>query len=121
MELPTVLTLGGVSYDILRIRTAEDGCIRGDTLMERALGFGAMLGEEDGQRLLAHQGEIPAALRGKVRFIFPMWICPEYPRQRAEIRWSFTDWDAMHKKSWRHDWVWLDAAFCGTESVLRRR
>lgn len=91
-SLPTEMTLGGVTYEILSFLKGYDGRVDGDTMVEQAKQMQAHLGEYDCRHLLKHQAEIPAALRGKVVFVFTDWYFVGGPGYVSNIGWSGESW-----------------------------
>ena len=71
-------TVGGRAYYITDIVRGTETAVGGATLEARAKENAAYLGEEHGRHLLAHQAEIPPALRGQVAFVFPDWRDPNH-------------------------------------------
>ena len=75
--VPVSLTVGGRTYNILGLHKESEEYIKGKTFVARAKEIDANFGKDDVQHLLKYQKEIPAVLRGKVRFVFPDWQCPD--------------------------------------------
>lgn len=113
MAASTEMTLGGRTYDILPILRGKEEFVKGNTMVVRAKEANAHLGQDDGEHLLAHQDDIPGALRGKVVFVFTNWPCPDYPDDIACVYWNGDHW----VQSWR----WLDYGWLGDFRVLRRK
>ena len=112
--LPTEMTVGGRVYEILSFLREEDGgSVRGDVMVSRAKELGANLGKEDCEFLLAHQADIPAALRGKIVFVFPDWRCPGGRGGVACVGWG--------GGGWCQDWGWLSYDWNGDVRLLRRK
>ena len=120
-DLPTTMTLGGKTYEILSLNMTEEEKnkeyyypeIRGFESLMRAKEMGANFGEIDGEHILEHQEEIPAALRGKVIFIFPRW--QKFGLSKATLH--FIKW---HYNSWYLDWRYV-RGFGGRDRVVRRQ
>lgn len=91
-SLPTEMTLGGVTYEILSLLKGDDGCVDGDTMVEQAKQMQAHLGEYDCRHLLKHQAEIPVALRGNVDFVFTDWRFAGGPGYVSNVGWSGESW-----------------------------
>lgn len=112
--LPTTMTVGDRTYDILGFLKEEDqGSVVGKVMVRRAKGMDANLGEDDGQYLLDHQEDIPVALRGKVVFIFPAWRHPGDSDYVACVGW--------YGDRWSRHWHWLGSDFCDGGRLLRRK
>ncbi len=112
--LPTTMTVGGRTYDLLGFLQGDEKSVVGPKMVERAKDMQANLGEEDGQHILKHQDEIPVELQGKVVFVFTDWRRPEYPEFVAYINWNGDRW-VQH-------WLWLALDYWyGNGRVLRRK
>lgn len=112
--LPTEMTLGGRVYDILGFLREEDkGSVAGSVMVARAAEMDASRGKEDCEYVLAHQAEIPEALRGKVAFVFPDWRLPACPESVAYVYWL--------GGRWVQDWSWLGDDWRGGGRLLRRK
>ena len=112
--LPTEMTVGGRVYEILSFLREEDGgSVRGDVMVSRAKELGANLGKEDCEFILAHQADIPVALRGKVTFVFPDW---RHPDDRESV--AYVDWRVG---GWCQGWGWLSDGWYGHGRLLRRK
>ncbi len=111
--LPTTMTLGGVTYDILSFLRGDEKSVVGQNMVERAKEMQAHLGKEDREHVLAHQDEIPIALRGKVVFVFTDDRHPAYPE-----RVYYVYWDGGR---WVEDWSWLGREWIDVHRVLRRK
>jgi hypothetical protein len=90
--LPAEMTIGGVTYEILSFLKGDEKFAVGHTMVSRAKEIGANLGKEDCEHILAHQGEIPAALRGKIVFVFPDMRHPDGRGSVACLRWGDGGW-----------------------------
>ncbi|MFA5128775.1 MAG: hypothetical protein WC445_02275 [Patescibacteria group bacterium] len=112
-SLPTEMTIGGRTYEILSFLWEGETSVVGRVMVARAERLGANLGKEDCEFLLAHQDEVPAALRGKVVFVFPDWRFPVDRGLVACVRW--------HDDGWCQDWRWLGYDWGGGFRVLRRK
>ena len=111
-DLPTTMTLGGKTYEILRF-TQKDKKVDGWEMKKRAKKMGANLGEIDGRHILNHQDEIPVALRGKVLFVFPDWRCDVlFGHPMTFIYWV--------NGCWIENWIPGTNDFFGGFRVLRR-
>ena len=108
--LPTTMTVGGRTYDILGFLEKGETSVVGSTMVERAKKMSAHLGEDDGQHLLDHQSEIPVALRGMV-FVFTDWRRPGGPGSVGCVDWGGGRWVLR--------WIWLDDDWRGGDRVLR--
>lgn len=111
--LPTEMTVGGRSYDILGILEGDEESVLGHTMVERAKEKKAHNGKEEREHLLKHQAEIPPALRGKVTFVFTDDWLPGYPEFVY-----FVCWDDGR---WVEDWNWLGYHWYDHGRVLRRK
>lgn len=109
-ELPTEITVGGVTYEIFSFLREGEDYISGEAMVKRAKRMNANLGQEDCEFLLAHEDEIPVVLRNKVSFVFPDWRrlcdCEERVARVACVRWGndgswSQDWDYFH--DWSRD------------------
>ena len=113
-ELPTEMTVGGRVYEILSFLREEDGgSVRGDVMVSRAKELGANLGKEDCEFILAHQADIPVALRGKIVFVFPDWRSPVDREDVAYVGWGGDGWYQF--------WGWLASGWLGFDRLLRRK
>ncbi len=112
-ELPTEITVGGVTYEVLSFLREGETSVRGDVMVERAKEMRANLGEEDGQRFLEHWQDIPPVLDGEVEFIFTDWRKPDDREGVVCVRW-FGD-------RWVQSWDWLDLGWVNSCRVLRRK
>jgi len=113
--IPIEMTIGGRTYDLLGFLKGNEKSVKGDTMVERAKEMNANLGQDDGQHLLDNQQDIPAALRGKVVFVFTDWRRPGGPGRVACVYW---DEDSQR---WVQDWDWLGCVWGGRDRVLRRK
>ena len=111
--LPTTMTIGDRTYDILGFLRGDEKYVKGDVMVARVVEMGANLGKEDGQYLLDHQDEIPVALRGKVVFVFTDW---RHPGSSEGVYYVYWDDDR-----WVRYWRWLARDFRGYCRVLRRK
>jgi len=111
--LPTEMTVGGRVYEILSFLREGETSVRGDVMVSRAKEMNAHLGKEDCKFLLAHQDEIPSALRGKIVFVFPDWRDPGAREDVAGLDWG--------GDGWHRDWDWLDGGWRGSARLLRRK
>lgn len=109
---PTTMTVGGRTYDILEFFEVGEQFVKGDMVVSRAKAMGAHQGRDDGEHLLAHQDEIPMALRSKVAFVFTDWQYPDSPGSVC-----FVYWDGDH---WIQNRFELDGDWSGPLGVLRR-
>lgn len=112
-RLPTELTIGDRTYDILGFLREGKTSLLGSTVVERAKQMSANLGEEDGQYLLDHQQDIPATLRGKVAFVFTDWRHPGSPVDVCCVSWD--------GGRWVRNWDWLGDHWYDSDRVLRRK
>lgn len=72
-SLPTEMKIGDRVYEIINFLQKGETSVTGHIMMKRAEEMSAHLGEDDGQYLLDHQGDIPEMFRGKVQFVFTNW------------------------------------------------
>lgn len=112
--LPSEMTVGGRTYDILGFHRGEE-YVKGDLMVSRAKEMNAHLGQNDGQHLLDNQQDIPAALRGKVAFVFTDWRHPDDPGNVYYVCWH------EGSERWVKDWSWLDSDWHDDCRVLRRK
>jgi hypothetical protein len=111
--LPTEMTVGGRSYDILGILEGEEKSVLGHTMVGRAKEKRAHNGRKERGHLLKHQTEIPAALRGKVVFVFTD------DRHPADLEYVYcVCWDGGR---WVESWGWLGIHWGDHVRVLRRK
>ena len=110
--LPTEMTVGGRTYEILSFLWEDEKSVPGPTMVARVKEMSANLGKDDGQFLLDNQQNIPVAWRGKVVFVFMDWRSPAYPGRVACV--------CCGGDRWVRDWYWLDD-FNGFARVLRRK
>ncbi|MBI5071940.1 hypothetical protein HZB93_03580 [Candidatus Falkowbacteria bacterium] len=111
--LPTEMTVGGVTYEILSFLKGDEKSVVGHTMVERAKEMGANLGEEDCERFLKNQSDIPAALCGKVAFVFPDLRHPDDREYVADLDWGGDGWYLL--------WGWLSRDWRGRGRLLRRK
>jgi len=111
--LPTTLTIGDRTYDLLGFLRGDEKSVRGNVMVDRVKKMNAHLGEDDGNNLLEHQADIPVALRGKVVFVFTDW---RHPDDSGLVYYVY--WDG---RRWVQDWHWLEVDWNGCYRVLRRK
>jgi len=111
--LPTTMTVGDRTYDILGFLREGEKSVVGHTMVERAKEMSAHLGQDDGQYLLDNQQDIPASLRGKVAFVFTDWRRPVVSGNAFFVYWSGDQWVGY--------WIWLDNDWHDNDRVLRRK
>ncbi|MBI5729092.1 MAG: hypothetical protein HY983_02540 [Candidatus Magasanikbacteria bacterium] len=111
--LPTAMTIGGRAYDILGFLQEDEQSVKGDVMVGRAKELKAHQGKEEREHLLKHQGDIPAALRGKVAFVFTDDRRPGDPELVYCVCWGVDRWVEC--------WGWLGLDWCGNYRVLRRK
>ena len=112
--LPTKMTIGDRTYEILCFLRGEETSVVGYTMVDRAKEMNAHLGQDDGEYILKHQDEIPASLRGKVVFVFTDWRHPAYPGSVYCVYWRGGRWVQV--------WNWLgDDDWGGGGRFLRRK
>lgn len=112
--LPTTMTVGDRTYDILGFLRGDETSVVGHTMVERAKEMSAHLGADDGQYLLDHQQDIPVALRGKVAFVFTDWRHPGVSGGVDYVGWGGGRWVRL--------WGWLGFGdWVGNDRVLRRK
>lgn len=111
--LPTTMTLGGRTYEILSFLEGDEKKVNGYTMVERAKKMNAHQDKKERKHLLANQGDIPAALRGKVVFVFTDDRHPGSPESVCCVYWD--------DDRWVEDWFWLDDDGNGYGRVLRRK
>jgi len=111
--LPTTMTLGGRTYEILGFLRGDETSVGGSVMVGRAGELNANLGKDDCEHVLAHQSEIPAALRGKVAFVFPDWRHPGDLERVACVCW--------YDDRWIQYWAWLDDDWHDDGRVLCRK
>jgi hypothetical protein len=100
------------TYDILSFMKGEDN-VNGDEMVSRAVEMGARLGLDDGQYILEHQYDIPAAYREKVIFVFPECRHPEISGTVLCIYWN--------KARWARRWDGLVDKWNDDYRLLRRQ
>jgi hypothetical protein len=111
--LPTEMTVGGRTYEILSFLKGDEKSVAGYTMVERAHEMNAHLGKDDCEFILAHQDEIPAALRGKDELVFPDMRDPDDCGLVAYLRWD--------DDGWYQHWDWLDDDWDDNVRLLRRK
>ena len=111
--LPTEITVGERTYEILPILRDKEESVTGDLMVARAKEANAHLGKEDGEYLLTHQDEIPVSLRSKMVFVFTNWPRPDNPGHVYYVFW--------YGGRWVESWCWLDDDWDGCYRVLRRK
>ncbi|HRH23516.1 MAG TPA: hypothetical protein PK295_02720 [Candidatus Magasanikbacteria bacterium] len=109
MVVPTTMTVGARTYDILRFHRGRQK----STMVDQAKDLSAHLGQEDGKHILKHQDDIPAVLRGKVNFVFTDWRHPDDQGRVAYVVWN--------GDGWVQDWEWLVPQRSGRSRMLRRK
>ena len=109
-SLPTELTIGGRTYDILSFLKEGEDSIIGHEMVKRAKELNAHLGKDDREHLLKHQNEIPTELRGNVYFVFTDEPHPDDPDLVAYVRW--------YSGLWYCDWPQLGSYWFGHARVL---
>ena len=113
--IPTSMTIGDRTYDILGFLRGNETSVGGHTMVERAKEMNAHHGEDDGQYLLDNQQDIPEILRGKVIFVFTDWRPLGFPEAFYGVDW---DWDS---RQWVQRWFWLIDRWVDRVRVLRRK
>ena len=112
--LPTTMTVGDRTYDILGFLLGDETSVVGHTMVGRAKELSAHLGADDGQYLLDHQQDIPVVFRGKVVFVFTDWRHPDDSEYVFFVCWDDDRWVQV--------WSWLgDGCWRGYDRVLRRK
>jgi len=111
--MPTEITVGDRTYDILGFLKGNETSVLGHTMAERAKEMNANLGQDDGQYLLYHQGYIPVSLRGKVIFVFTDWRHPSLSGRVVCVCWV--------DGRWARYWGWLAFGWRGVVRMLRRK
>ena len=112
--LPTTMTVGDRTYDILGFLLGDETSVVGHTMVGRAKELSAHLGADDGQYLLDHQQDIPVVFRGKVVFVFTDWRRPGGSGRVCYVCWG--------GGRWVQDWSWLGRVYWGGhDRVLRRK
>ena len=112
-SLPTEMTVGGRTYEILDFLKAGEERVNGNTMIERAEEMDADLGKEDGWHVMEHQNEIPESLRREVIFVFPGWLYPVKPDNVYYLHWN---------GKWVMNWCWInDKIWGGNQRLLRRK
>jgi len=110
----TTLTIGGRVYDSLGFLRGDEKSVRGPVMVERAKGMNAHSGQDEGEYLLKHQGDIPKELRGKVVFVFTDWRGPgDYSVHVYCVYWS------EDSQCWVKKWHWLARNWSDHYRVLR--
>ena len=97
--LPTEMTVGGRTYEILGFLRGDERLVNGNIMVERAKEMNANLGQDDGKHILKHQDEIPVSLRGKAAFVFTEWRHPDDPESALYVSWRGV--------RWVRGWHWL--------------
>lgn len=111
--LPTIMTVGERTYEILDLVRDGERSVIGDAIVERAKEMSAYLGEDDGLYILKHQQDIPVVLKRRV-FIFPGWRCPSSPKKIACIYRPIDEWIRY--------WSWIDEeGLLNPNKLLRRK
>ena len=111
--LPTEMTVGGRTYDILGFLEVGETSVVGHTMVGRAKKMNANLGQDDGEHILKHQDDIPTSLQGKVIFVFTDWRHPDFPEFAYCVYWD--------GGQWVRDWGWLGGSWDGHDRLLRRK
>ena len=112
--LPTTMTVGGRTYDILSF-VQGDGFVGGYQMIAKVREMSANLGQEEGEHFLKNQGDIPVELRGEVTFVFTDWRHAAHSESVSCVYWSVGD------RRWVRDWGWLDQNWYDYARVLRRK
>jgi len=113
LVLPTEMTVGGRTYDILNFLWGDEPSCSGDTMVERAIDLQAHLGKDDARNLREHEEEIPKVLQGKVTFVFTDYKDPDILGDVACFRWNGRHWLLV--------WTPLELNFPKDYRVLRRK
>jgi hypothetical protein len=114
--LPTEMTIAGRTYEILSFLKEGEKSVYGGVMVERAKEMNAHLGQEDCEFLLAHQNEIPPALRGEIEFVFP----DLRGRDPAEDR-EFVACLGSDDGGWYQGQPWLAGVWDDRVRLLRRK
>lgn len=96
--LPTTMTIGDRTYEILEILREGEKSIVGYEIDRRAKGMNACLGQDDGQYLLDHRQDIPESLKRKVYFVFTCWHPPYRSDSVYWVGWDGCCW--LEHESW---------------------
>lgn len=110
---PTRMTVGGRVYEIRSFLKAKEEYISGNAMIARANAMGDNLGKEEAEHILRYSGDIPASLRGKVKFVFTDWRKPGGPGDVYCARWEISQWVGY--------WHWLSDNWDASYRVLFRR
>ncbi len=113
LPLPTEITLGHYTYELLSVLRDDEDMVNGDTVVERAAEMSANTGIDDARKLFRNQSSIPKRLRGRVMIAFPDWHNPFNCREVYCYRWVGGRWkDEAHS---------LDDDWYPSTLVLRRK
>ena len=111
--LPTEITLGGHTYELLSVLQDGEHRVTGDIVVERAAEMKANTGREDARQLYRNIKDIPKELRGRVCIAFLDWRSESDSREVYCYRWVDGRW--IHEE---HD---LEADWFPSTRVLRRK
>lgn len=110
-KLPTQMTIGPTddrrTYDILPVVHEGEGSISGRIVVDHSKDMRASSTAEHGEFIYNHQSDIPAALCGKVKFVFTDWrdhegivVC----LSGHVSGWWLRDWIFLKRSTWgSHD------------------
>jgi hypothetical protein len=102
--LPIEIVVGGVTYEIIYFPRGDKTFKHISTIVECARLLDANLGEEDGERFLRHQADIPSVLHDMALF-FPGWRNPD-PRDHEHIAYIL-----CFQSGWAREWSFCSQGF----------
>jgi hypothetical protein len=117
VKLPTAMTVGGVTYEIIRLVKKGEDTIGGEVMVDRIREAKAMIDEDDYRNIKEHQDGIPVELRGFIVFIFTGL---KRDRRLDDREVSCFRWNRYH---WIRQWrrVFPDTNFGENIRALRRK
>lgn len=101
-ELPTEITVGGVTYEVVSFLQDGEDAVRGTTMISRARTEWATVGQKDGEYILANQGDIPAEF-DKIDFVCADWM-GAYCDSRTPIAFLSRQDNGESESRWRLRW-----------------
>ena len=120
--VPTIMTLGNRTYEILGYLRGHEESVTGETMAKLAKKMNANLGKEECLYVWKHRHEIPAEMwvtgkQGRIVLLFPAWQYRGRHEGPVACIYYFSSENCFYR-SWAHGWC--DQVFCGNGRLLRR-
>jgi hypothetical protein len=115
--LPTEMTLGDRTYEIISCLAEDEKLAIGHLMVLRANAMNVYLSKDDGEHILKHQAEIPKILKERAALIFWGWKAEEKPDSVCYIIYYTGDDSGI----WRLSWKILANGFDNTFYYIRRK